>query len=167
MTELKTGGVTIPDYLRQGCLNHFGELSGFDELENVELRRGHVVNAIRVPAGMANLFSRAHGGFLMYLVDIAACMAGYSLGQHNVTQHVSIDFIHGVQLGELIFTEADVIHEGHHTAVVQTRIYNEDHRLCVDANVTLFFVGEVDPLAPPPRMPQVGPAVSATDDNAL
>ena len=141
---------SLPGYLREGCLNHLSDLKGFDALRNDELRRGYVRNRIVMPLDAANLFRKAHGGFLMYLVDATACMAGYSLGKHNVTQHVSFDFVRGVELADDVVVEARVLHDGRTTALVETTIVDSAGRLCVRATVTLFFVGAVDPCEEPP-----------------
>ena len=140
----------LPGYLREGCLNHLSDLGGFDALRNEELRRGFVRNRIVMPPETANLFRKVHGGFLMYLVDVTACMAGYSLGKHNVTQHTSLDFVRGVELADDAAIEARVLHDGRSTALVDAAIVDSAGRLCVRATVTLFFVGPVDPDAPPP-----------------
>ena len=62
----------LPPYLREGCLNHLSDLGGFKALRNDLLRRGYVRNSVKVPQDAANLFRRAHGGFLMFLVDVTA-----------------------------------------------------------------------------------------------
>lgn len=160
MTYVNDTG-SLPEYLREGCLNHLSDLRGFDALRNEELRRGYVKNRIAVPNEGANLFRKVHGGMLMYLVDVTACMAGYTLGKHNVTQHVSLDFVRGLELEDPAIIEARVLHDGRSTALVETRIFDSADRLCVRSSVTLFFVGPVDPDAPPPqpylpRNPDVG-----------
>ena len=134
---------TLPDHVREGCLNHLSNLTGFDAVVNEELRCGYVRNRVVVPQGTANLFQKTHGGFLMYLVDVTACMAGYSLGKHNVTQHASLDFIRGIELHENVSVEASVVHDGRTTALVETKIKDSFGRICVVAMVSLFFVGPV------------------------
>ena len=141
---------SLPGYLREGCLNHLSDLGGFEALRNDELRRGYVRNRIVMPQDTANLFRKVHGGLLMYLVDVTACMAGYSLGKHNVTQHTAFDFVRGVELSDDVTIEARVLHDGRTTALVETAIVDSTGRLCVRATVTLFFVGPVDPDEPPP-----------------
>ncbi|WP_140396451.1 PaaI family thioesterase [Gordonibacter sp. An230] len=141
----------LPPYLREGCLNHLSDLGGFEALRNDLLRRGYVRNRVKVPQDAANLFRRAHGGFLMFLVDVTACMAGYSMGKHNVTQHVSLDFVRGVSLGDELAIEARVLHDGRTTALVDTRVLDSVGRLCVKASCTLFYVGAVDSSEPPPK----------------
>ena len=141
----------LPPYLREGCLNHLSDLGGFKALRNDLLRRGYVRNSVKVPQDAANLFRRAHGGFLMFLVDVTACMAGYSMGKHNVTQHVSLDFTRGALLGDELVIEARVLHDGRTTALVEARVLDSTGRLCVKASCTLFYVGAVDPNEPPPE----------------
>ena len=146
---------SLPAYLREGCLNHLSDIGGFDALRNDVLEVGYVRNRIIMPQNAANLFRKVHGGFLMYLVDVTACMAGYSLGKHNVTQHASFDFVRGLELADSVAVEARVLHDGRTTALVETTIVDSAGRLCVRATVTLFFVGLVDPDEPPP-MPYLG-----------
>lgn len=138
-------------YLREGCLNHLSNLQGFDALRNAVLEQGRVVNHIVVPQGAANLFGKAHGGFLMTLVDMTACMAGYTMGKYNVTQHVSVEFAHGACLSDRLLVEACVLHDGRSTALVETRVLDSSGILCVHAMVTLFYVGTIDPDDPPPE----------------
>ena len=86
-------------YLREGCLNHLSDLRGFDAVRNDEVRPGFVRNVVTVPDGASNLYRCAHGGYLMQLVDVAACMAAWSLGKRVVTQQVSLNFTRSVKLG--------------------------------------------------------------------
>lgn len=130
---------SLPDYVREGCLNHLSDLGGFDAVVNDDLRYGYVRNRVVIPEEAANLFRRAHGGFLMYLIDVAACMAGYSLGKHNVTQHTAIDFVCGLELNDSVTVEAHALHNGRTTALIETVIKDSRGRTCVIAMVTLFF----------------------------
>lgn len=141
----------LPEHLREGCLNHLSDLRGFDAVVNDVVERGFVRNRVRVPQETANLFRRVHGGYLMYLVDVTACMAGYSLGKHNVTQQASFNFIRGVELDDEVVVEARALHDGRTTALVETRILDSTGRTCAIAMVSLFFVGPVDAAAPPPE----------------
>ena len=141
----------LPAHLREGCLNHLSDLGGFDAVVNEELRRGFVRNRVTTPLATSNLFRKVHGGYLMYLVDVTACMAGYTLGKHNVTQQTSLNFIRGVEVGDCVAVEARAVHDGSSTALVETRIVDSAGRTCVLATVSLFFVGPVDPAAPPPE----------------
>lgn len=147
----ETTGCDLPAYLREGCLNHLSDLRGFYALRNSVLQRGFVRNSIKVPVSAANLFGRVHGGFFMYLVDVTACMAGYTTGKHNVTQHVSMEFVRGANLEDRLTIEARVLHDGRSTALVKVEILDSEGRLCVHAGVSLFFVGEVDPDEAPPE----------------
>ncbi|MEI3230967.1 MAG: hotdog domain-containing protein [Gordonibacter pamelaeae] len=78
------------------------DLGGFAAVANEELRRGFVRNRVAAPPEASNLFGKVHGGFLMYLVDVTACMAGYTLGKHNVTQQASLNFMRGVEVGDRV-----------------------------------------------------------------
>ena len=99
-------------YLREGCLNHLSDLRGFDAVRNDEVRPGFVRNVVTVPDGASNLYRCARGGYLMQLVDVAACMAAWSLGKRVVTQQVSLNFTRSVKLGGSIRIEASVVHAG-------------------------------------------------------
>lgn len=154
-------GDALPAHLREGCLNHLSDLGGFDAVANEELRRGFARNLVTPPPAASNLFGKVHGGYLMYLVDVTACMAGYTLGKRNVTQQTSLNFIRGVEVGDRVAVEARAVHDGSSTALVEARIVDSAGRTCVLATVGLFFVGPVDPLAPPPapyfpRNPGIG-----------
>ena len=143
--------VDLPAYLREGCLNHLSDLGGFTAVVSEELRRGFVRNRVAAPPETSNLFRKVHGGYLMYLVDVTACMAGYTLGKRNVTQQASLNFIRGVEVGDSVAVEARVLHDGSSTALVEVRIVDGNGRLCVTAEVGLFFVGSIDPAALPPE----------------
>ena len=137
------------------------DLGGFEAVANEELRRGFARNLVTPPPAASNLFGKVHGGYLMYLVDVTACMAGYTLGKRNVTQQTSLNFIRGVEVGDRVAVEARAVHDGSSTALVEARIVDSAGRTCVLATVGLFFVGPVDPLAPPPapyfpRNPGIG-----------
>ena len=108
-------------YLREGCLNHLSDLRGFDAVRNDEVRPGFVRNVVTVPDGASNLYRCAHGGYLMQLVDVAACMAAWSLGKRVVTQQVSLNFTRSVKLGGSIRIEASVVHAGATSVLVERR----------------------------------------------
>ena len=130
-------GDALPAHLREGCLNHLSDLGGFEAVANEELRRGFARNLVTPPPAASNLFGKVHGGYLMYLVDVT-------------TQQTSLNFIRGVEVGDRVAVEARAVHDGSSTALVEARIVDSAGRTCVLATVGLFFVGPVDPLAPPP-----------------
>lgn len=142
----------MPEYLRQGCLNHLHDMQGYDQVRNLVLEPGHVVNEALPGPGISNLHHKTHGGFLMYLIDITGCMAGYSCGKHNVTLSVNISFLHALPLGEPIRAEAQLLHNGRSTGLAEVRLLNAQGRLCANASVHLFFTGPVTPDEPVPRV---------------
>lgn len=137
--------------IQEGCLNHLSDLRGFEAVENETLEPGYVVNEVTVPDGATNLHGKAHGGFLMQLVDVAACMAGYSMGKMNVTQSVDIHFVGTVSINDRISISALVVHDGRTLQIVEVRIIDSSGKLCTRATATLFVVGEVDAETEAPR----------------
>ena len=140
-------------YLREGCLNHLSDLRGFDAVRNDEVRPGFVRNVVTVPDGASNLYRCAHGGYLMQLVDVAACMAAWSLGKRVVTQQVSLNFPRSVKLGGSIRIEASVVHAGATSVLVETSIKDEDGRTCLLSTALLHVTGTIDPGDPLPEPP--------------
>ncbi|MGN0959903.1 MAG: PaaI family thioesterase [Coriobacteriales bacterium] len=142
----------MPDYVRQGCLNHIHEMQGFGDIRNLVLEPGHVVNEALPGAGVSNLYHKAHGGYLMYLVDITACMAGYACGKHNVTLSANVSFARSLLLDAPIRIEAQLLHNGRSTGLAEVKLYDEQGRVCTTATVTLFFTVPVTPDEPVPRV---------------
>lgn len=147
---------SLPEYVVEGALNHLSDLGGFDAVHCTCMRPGFVRNEVVVPQAAANLHRRAHGGFLMQLVDVAGCMAGYTLGRANVTLQVSLSFLRPVELGDRAAVEARVVHAGRTTTVVDVVVEDGAGRACVSATVTLFNVWELgeDVAVPQPFFPR-------------
>lgn len=137
-------------YVREGCLNHLSDLGGFDAVFNELLEPGLVRNVVTVPAEANNLHRTAHGGYLMQLVDVAGCMAGYSLGKTNVTQQSSQHFVRPVRIGDTIRIEAKVVHNGRSSILVDVCIRDSQNQACLFASVTLYVTGLVGPEDPIP-----------------
>ncbi len=132
-------------------MNHLSDLGGFREVRNDELRPGFVRNVVTVPPEAANLYRAAHGGFLMQLVDVASCMAAWSLGRRVVTQQVSLNFVHEVRLGDTATIEAEVVHSGNSTVLIEAAIRDSTGRICLLSTAMLFVIGFVQPDDPLPE----------------
>ena len=87
----------------------------------------------------------------MQLVDVAACMAAWSLGKRVVTQQVSLNFTRSVKLGGSIRIEASVVHAGATSVLVETSIKDEDGRTCLLSTALLHVTGTIDPGDPLPE----------------
>lgn len=141
----------VPRYLAEGALNHLSDLRGFDAVRNKELRKGFVRNVITMPDGASNLFRNAHGGFILSLVDVAACMAGYTLGKTVVTLQCDCNFLRPLLIGDTVTIDATVIKGGRSTIVTRVDLFNSEGVICSTSLVTLFIVGEVGPDDPIPQ----------------
>lgn len=140
----------LPSYIRQGCLNHLHDMQGYKQVRNIVLEPGHVVNEAVAGPGISNLHHGVHGGFLMYLIDVTGCMAGYSCGKHNVTLSVSISFLHALKLQDKLTVEATMMHNGRSTGLAEVRIFDSQGRLCTTGSVHLFFTAPVEEGEPVP-----------------
>lgn len=141
----------IPRYLAEGALNHLSDLRGFDAVHNQELRKGFVRNVLTMPEGASNLFRNAHGGFILSLVDVAACMAGYTLGKAVVTLQCDCNFLRPLHIGDEVTIDATVIKGGRSTIVTRVELFNSEGEACATSLVTLFIVGEIGPDDPIPQ----------------
>lgn len=146
MKENEWKGYAVEDYLRESCLRMYrsNEL-WLGDIRNEVLEPGYVRNSVVVPAKSGNFYGFAFGGFLMSLVDVAACCVPWTYGKYVVTQSADIHFIKSAKVGERIVAEARSIHHGTTSSVADVRITGEDGVLRLSATVTMHIVGDIAP----------------------
>ena len=77
----------------EGIRAHIQELSGFDQIELLEIEPGHCLYSIKVTEKMLNHYGAVHGGALYTLCDISSGMAAYAYGVKNVTLSGNINYL--------------------------------------------------------------------------
>lgn len=117
-------------------------LSGLEKAWVVELSKGHAVLAIDVTENSLNALGTVHGGFLFTLCDTASGAVSASEGWVSVTLGSSISFIKSVTQGTL-YAEADSIHTGRTTMVVEAKIKGEKGELIASGTFTMYKIGEL------------------------
>lgn len=130
----------------QSCLHGVQNITGFEKVELKDLLPGRVTLEFDTVYGMANRCGTVHGGFFMAVADIAACLAATTGGRKPVTLQCDFNFVRAAELnGQHFRVDAQVVHNGRTTQVVEVKITGEDSRIFVTSTFTTFSVGEFTP----------------------
>lgn len=96
------------------------------------------------PAKHTNLYNVAHGGALASLADTAMGVACATLERRVVTLELNMNFIKAPEPGTTIRALGQVVHNGHHTLVVECALMGENDALLGKARGTFYVVGKFD-----------------------
>ncbi len=128
--------------IQKELLHHLMNVGSFEHARILEIEPGHSKIAIEIREDALNIYGNVHGGFLFSLCDAAACMAAYAYEISNVTQSGSIQYLRGASFGTL-YIEANAVHKGTKTAVIQIEITDDRSRKIAVATFTIFFMQPV------------------------
>ena len=101
------------------------------ELRTVEPTR--VVATLKVRPDLCTTGDSLHGGAFMAFADTLGAVGTFMNlppGKRTTTVNSSTQFTAGAKVGSTVTGEATPLHRGKTTSVWQTRITNEDGRLC-------------------------------------
>lgn len=133
-------------HLRESCLAMFKTNRLWIGDADVEVfDPGCVRFSVTVPERADNNFGHAFGGYLMSLIDVAACCVPWAYGKFVVTQTANVQFIKGVPLGERLVVEARSLHHGTTSSVAEVRIMGEGGSLHLAAIVTMHITQDIVP----------------------
>ena len=140
---MEKGNHKMTEKIMQGIHAHIQDLSGFDQIEIIEIAPGRSRLKATVNESMKNLYGAIHGGALYTLCDMAAGMTAYAYGVSNVTLSGNINYVRPARVGT-VFIECDTLHKGRSTIVQDVQIKDaEEKRLCT-ARMTMYITGEVE-----------------------
>lgn len=129
--------------LVQYCKNDIRDLTGFSRTEFVSADLGRFVMRAHPDAGCVNDMGTVHGGFLLALTDMAAAGAADTYGKANSTMSVSANFLRPVDVDVDYFDiEANVVHAGRRTIVVEVSMVRPDGKQAFKATCTMAVLGD-------------------------
>lgn len=118
--------------------NHVG-------LKIIAAYNGHAVQILDAAAlTHSNLYGQIHGGVMMTIGDSCMGVACASLGKKVVTLDSTINFLSNLQLPAKISCEANVIHNGKKTILMQAVIKTDDGTVLSTMRSTYFVIGVFD-----------------------
>lgn len=86
----------------------------------------------------------AHGSFVYALMDLATGMASASTGRNMLTLDATVHYLRPGR-GEKLRAVAEVIKSGRTTGLYESRVYDDEGRLCAKGEFTVYFTGgEID-----------------------
>ncbi len=125
------------------CKNDIRNLTGFERTEFVSVELGRFVMRAHPDKGCVNDLGTVHGGFLLALADMAAAGAADSYGKSSATMTVSANFLRSVDVNVDYFeVEAQVVHAGRRTMVVEVAMTRPDGKQAFKATCTMAVLGE-------------------------
>jgi len=115
----------------------YGNLLG---LEVEEVAPGYARVAATVRPEHLNFLGRVHGGFIMSLADHVFAIAGNTVPGTYVAVQFNIHFIGTVRVGERLYAEGRVLHQGKYIGVVEMKVTDSSGRLVAEATGAEFAV---------------------------
>jgi len=104
------------------------------------------------PDSHANLYANLHGGVLLSMGDSCMGVACASLGKMVVTLDTHTNFVANVNLPAKIICDAQVVHNGHKTIVMEATVSDEEGRILGRLRSTYYVIGVFEEIAA--RLPQ-------------
>ena len=118
--------------------NHVG-------LKIIEAYKGHAVQMLNaLDTTHTNLYGQIHGGVMMTIGDSCMGVACASLGKRVVTLDSNINFLSNLPLPAKILCEANVLHNGKKTILMQAAIKTMDGTVLSTMRSTYFVIGVFD-----------------------
>ena len=102
---------------------------------------GWAKSHIIVRPELLNMDGYLHGGVLETLVDNLCGVAGRTLGQKVLTQNFSLSIIKNIPVGESAHAEANILHIGRRTSVMEIRAFSDAGALLCEGTATMFIAG--------------------------
>jgi acyl-CoA thioesterase len=112
----------------------------------IELELGHsVVEMTYDPAGMNNIYERAHGGALFALIDEAFETASQTDGTIAVALNVNVTYVSSPQPGVKLRAEARRVSQTKKTAGYDIKVSDENDNLIATCSALAYRTGKPIP----------------------
>ena len=113
------------------------------KMELVELEEGFsAVEMTYEPAGMDNMFGRAHGGALFALIDEAFETVCQTYGTVTVALNVSVTYVTSPEAGTRLRAEAREVSSTKRTAGYDIRVTDQEGRLMATCQALAYRTGK-------------------------
>lgn len=130
----------LNEELRRAVEAHTKPMVCFEGLKVTVLREGYVEAEAPVTENSLNPYGNAHGGWLFALCDASSGMVSRTWGRPSVTLQASVNYIRGAKPGDTVTVKASSRHCGGHTSVNQLELYDQEGRLLVTGDFTMYFM---------------------------
>lgn len=114
------------------------EIRVFENYKIESLEEGHAILSTVVTESSLNYYKITHGGYLFTLCDQMGGIIARSIGVKSVTSQATINYLKPGLLGEKLFVEGNLLHNGRSTQIVEASVKNEKGRLLTKATLTMF-----------------------------
>ncbi len=115
-------------------------------IELVELKEGYsAVEMDYDPAGMDNIYGRAHGGAVFGLIDEAFETASQTHGTIAVALNVNVTYVASPEPGSRLRAEAREVSRTKKTALYDIKVREKGGRLIAGCQATAFRTGKPIP----------------------
>lgn len=136
----REGAQRTEEELRQMLQAQVKPVVCFEGLRVTIARPGYVEATAPVTEKSLNLYGNAHGGWLFALCDASSGMVSRTWGRPSVTLQASVNYIRGAKPGDTVTVKASSRHCGGHTSVNQLELYDQEGRLLVTGDFTMYFM---------------------------
>jgi acyl-CoA thioesterase len=114
-------------------------------IELVELSPGYAKVSAIVKPEHHNFLGRTHGGWLMSLADQAFAIAGNTVPGNYVAIQFNIHILGNPSVGERVFAQAKVVHQGKTLGLVEMEVEDSTGKLLATASGAIVTLGEKAP----------------------
>ena len=125
-------------------INNARNFNSHNGLKVTELREEYCVVEAPVTIDSLNPQQVAHGSFVFALMDLATGMASASTGRNMLTLDATVHYLRPGR-GKALRAEAEMIKSGRTTGLYESRVYDDEGRLCAKGEFTVYYTGgEID-----------------------
>ncbi|GAB6666197.1 PaaI family thioesterase [Streptococcus uberis] len=117
---------------------NLNEIRVFENFNIEQLEFGHVILSTEVTTFSLNYYDITHGGYLFTLCDQMGGLIARSTGVESVTSQATINYLKPGFLGDKLFVEGILLHNGRSTQVIEATVKNEKGTLLTKATLTMF-----------------------------
>ena len=112
-------------------------------LKVIEVSSGKARVAMELDERLVNPTNFAHGGAILSLADHTCGTAALTLGM-CIGGQFSVNFLSSPKNGETVFADANVIHNGRRTRVIDVEIKNQDDKMIAKGTAVAIVLDKID-----------------------
>ncbi len=120
-------------------MNTVEDFNYHNGIKLIELKNNYASCQVAITPEEMNSQGMAHGGIVFSIMDVAAGFAAAFVDRRLVTQAANVNFLRPA-VGEYLFAEAEPIKVGKTISVVESKAYDDQHRLVAYATFTVFYI---------------------------
>ena len=135
----------MPTNLPVDVVNQMIEMDLFSQwlgIDIIEIKEGYSKTKMTIRKEMINGLGVVHGGVTFSLADSTFAFACNNRNNLSLALDTSINFLKPVHVGDVLFAEANEIHNGRSTGLYQVTVSNQEKQVVAIFKGTCFRTGK-------------------------